>query len=87
VTLDVGPVHVFGATRAHRGRVVWHEGTLHVVHTLNRIERLTTSEPVKRGDTWVTTTEDGHRISFTRRGCSGCGWRLGSLSLESIIEP
>lgn len=74
--LDVGPVNVRGALRARLARVVWSDGTLHVVSQNGsklQHQTLETSEPVppKRPEGyWRTESAEG-AISWSKRGCSG----------------
>jgi hypothetical protein len=84
-TVDIGPVNVMGARRASRARVLWAEGTLYIVHTASRIEKVETAEPTREATgVWRAQSESG-LISFTRRGCPSCGYRLGRIPLEQIL--
>lgn len=83
-TVDMGPVNVMGAVRASRARVLWAEGTLYIVHTASRIEKVETAEPVLEGQVWRAQSESG-LISFTRRGCPSCGYRLGRIPTDQIL--
>jgi hypothetical protein len=75
--IDTGPVMVRGAFRARYARVVWQNGTMHIVwRAQGRIHRhvLATSEP-SRPETangyFRAVTDEGQSIAFTRRGCGG----------------
>lgn len=76
-TLDLGPVHVRGALRARYARVIYQDGTLYVVHRRGRDirrETVQTSEPVppeNRDGYWHIQTDDGQKITASRKGCSG----------------
>lgn len=67
--LDVGPVNVTGAARGRKARVVWHDGTLRVVHSAQRIDTYQTTAPVTQGEYWVFKTGEGKSIMATRKGC------------------
>jgi hypothetical protein len=84
--VDVWPVIVRGKARANRARVLWDNGTLYVVHSANRIESLAASEPTldKRTQVWTAATEDGS-VTFTRKGCSGCGFTLNRIPISQIM--
>jgi hypothetical protein len=85
VTIDIGPVNVMGAIRASRARVLWSEGTLYVVHSANRIDKIETTEPTREATgVWRAQSESG-LISFTRKGCPSCGYRLGRIPTEQIL--
>jgi hypothetical protein len=68
---------VRGAIRARFARIVWTDGTLYIVsRRQGRIERqaIATSEPEPpktRDGYWRFETDDGQKISATRRGCGG----------------
>lgn len=85
-TLDVGPVRVSGAIRANRARVFYLGGRLYVVAAANNVKAIDTDEPIKDGEVWKTHTADGHHIEFTRKGCPSCGWSLGRLKLDRLID-
>lgn len=84
MSVDIGPVMVTGAVRASRARVLWSEGTLYVVHSASRIQKITTEEPVLEGQVWRAQSESG-LISFTRKGCPACGYQLGRIPVEQIL--
>jgi hypothetical protein len=69
--LDVGPVNVTGAVRGQRVRIVWADGTLHVVRSAARIDRFPMGAPVVDGHYWRFRTDEGKTVMATKRGCSG----------------
>lgn len=83
--VDVGPVNLSGAIRGQRVRIVWSDGTLHVVRTRDQITRHQTSEPVQEGENWRMSTPDGKTVFATRKGCSTCGYRLGGIAQADIL--
>jgi hypothetical protein len=85
VKVDIGPVNVMGAIRASRARVLWSEGTLYVVHSANRIDKIETAEPTREATgVWRAQSESG-LISFTRKGCPTCNYRLGRIPIDQIV--
>ena len=83
--VDVGPVNLTGGVRGQRVRIVWADGTLHVVRSRDRIDRFETSEPVQEGENWRMSTPDGKTVFASRRGCSSCGYRLGGIAQADIL--
>lgn len=83
--VDIGPVNVLGAMRASRARVLWADGILYVVHSASRIEKLATSQPVLEGQVWRAQSETG-LVSFSRRGCPACGYKLGRIPVDQILN-
>jgi len=82
---DQGPMNVTGAITARRARVIWKDGNLYVFTTPKNPQVMPTTEPVLNGDGYsVSTPEDG-TISFTRKGCSTCGWTLGKITAEQLL--
>lgn len=82
--IDVGPVNVTGVVRASRARVLWSDGTLFIVHSASRIQKIETDQPVLEGQVWRAQSEGG-LISFTRKGCPACGYQLGRIPAEQIL--
>lgn len=83
--VDVGPVNLTGAVRGQRVRIVWSDGTLHVVRGRDQITRHVTSEPVQEGENWRMSTPDGKTVFATKRGCS-CGYNLGGVPQSNILN-
>lgn len=93
--IDLGPVHVRGALRARYARLIWSEGTLHIVNRHNgglQHQTVETSEPVApthRAGIWRTRTTDGRSITWSSKGCATCGSPykgLGSIPAAAILE-
>lgn len=94
--LNVGPAHVRGIIKGRWSRVVWADGTLHVLIPNGGSfthQKLQTAEPVRPATSngyWRADAEGGG-VSFTQRGCGSCGSNpykqagLGGISIEDIL--
>lgn len=83
---DQGPMNVSGAITARRARVIHTDGTLYVFTTPTSAQVVLTTDPAQSGEEWTVETMDGEEISFTRRGCSSCGWGLGRYSAPDLLS-
>lgn len=90
--IDMGPCSVKGPLSALRTRVMWHDGTLYVVRSLQDVVSLACPAlPRQEGGAarpYLAHTETGV-VRFRRAGCT-CTYRLGSrngFALMDVARP
>ncbi len=83
----MGPVNVTGVFRANRARVIFKEGRLHIFQTATRHTSYETSSPVGDEGSWTADLSDGSgQLTFTRHGCSTCGYSLGRIPADQLLS-
>lgn len=83
----MGPVNVTGVMRANRARVIYEDGRLFIFQTATRHAVFETYSPVgdNNGSFSAELRDGSGEVTFTRHGCSTCGYSLGRIPKEQLL--